>query len=84
MRKALLIVALFLVGCGNSLPSNGKPDVKDFGNGVLYFEYNGSDFGYALSSWIGDHRDYKVIQIVEDGTDAYGSTHGYFVVVEKR
>ena len=56
----------------------------DFGHGILYFYQYGKDFGEALSIFLRLNPHLKVLSIASDDTDYFGSTHGYFVIVEKR
>ena len=96
MKYIVVLICLFILMCGvagctvTSQPDqryeqeygNGETcNIKDYGNGVLYFDANKDRFGSALSAYIETHK-VRVVSISADSQGVYGITDGYFVVVE--
>ena len=58
--------------------------VIDYGNGVYYFPFNRAAYANALSKFIQDHPDLRLVSQAGDGTDFQGTDGGYFVIFEPR
>jgi hypothetical protein len=56
----------------------------DYKNGVYYFGCTGAEFGNALSRFRVEHPDDEVVSMTGNGTGAYGTDQGYFVVVSPK
>ena len=63
----------------------------DYGNGILFYQKStlgysssASDFGIALSQYLTNNPDKHVVSIVADASNDYGSTSGFYVVVENK
>jgi len=91
MRKlALLALATFLAGCvpaESDTSAVGQPSTMvfvDHGNGLLYFNHTGGDFGNALSTYLSQHPAQQVTAIAGDGQGVYGKDRGYFVTFLER
>jgi len=64
---------------GTEAPGGGPTSYNDT---VYYFEAN-KDFGPRLAAWIKEHPELRVVSVASLNTGTYGSTRGYWVVVEK-
>lgn len=53
--------------------------IKNYGNGLYYFGYNGDDFGLNLSLFIAQHKELELVSMAPDDKNGGGSTDGYFV-----
>jgi len=90
--SALVLVFLLVLGLfgivhwletpegGTEAPSGGPTSYNDT---VYYFEGN-KDFGPRLAAWIKEHPEFRVVSVASLDTEAYGSTRGYWVVVEEK
>jgi hypothetical protein len=84
----VILVLLFVVVINKKNPAADPKNVGkistsavvDYGNGVYYFNYTGTGFGNALSTFLSEHRELELLSMTGDGTGAYGSDDGYFVV----
>ena len=96
MKYITVLICLVILMCGVAgCTATGQPEqryeqeygdggtcnIKDYGNGVLYFSATRDSFGSALSAYIEKHNA-KVISISADSQGVYGVTDGYFVIVE--
>lgn len=95
MRKFLLVIIIGIViasgmtGC-TKLPDyandpenvgiSKRVNVVDYGNGVYYFPYDEANFANALSVFIRDHQNLKLVSFSGNGNGTYGVDKGYFVV----
>jgi len=91
---AILLVVLVVLAV--AAPSIGRPRPDPEDPRVIrsegYFSYDGNvyyfdeakDFGPKLAWFIQHHPDLRVVSIAALDTGGYGSTRGYWVVVEKR
>lgn len=52
----------------------------DYGNGVYYFEATRAKFANSLSEFL-ENKNVTSISVSGDGSGAYGSDMGYYVVV---
>lgn len=90
------MVIIVLAGCQNAIKTPVAQDeqkvkmddnIKDYGNGVYYFNYTDSDFGEQLSLFIGQHPELRMVSFASDndGSIAFpdGGTKGYFVKFEQ-
>jgi len=92
----LLLLTISVSGCGwfkdsdAADPENvGKPTpnfVVDYGNGIYFFPYTGSDFGNACSHFLGQHPNLEIagIAIDEESDGAKKRANGYFVYFRKK
>lgn len=64
--------------------STNSGGVIDYGNGVYYFSFSEAAYGKALSEFMGEHPDLKLVSQAGDGTGFHGNDRGYFVVFEPR
>lgn len=55
--------------------------MQDYGNGVLRFNCNDSEFGRSLSMYIADHPGLEVVDIEGNGSGNYGKNNYFFVIV---
>ena len=86
----IIVVGLFLVFCfyqcgqpditPSPTPGIGNVGVSDT---VLYFD-GSQNFGTKLAVFMKEHPELRVVAIAPLDTAGYGSTRGYWVVVEKR
>jgi len=60
-----------------------QASIIDYDNGVFYFDKTRSSFGNTLSSFIKTHPNLELISMAGDGTGAYGTERGYFVIFKK-
>jgi hypothetical protein len=94
---AILLAALVLSTAACDLAKRGGQPLPEkqaqlsgtelpltYGNGVLYFACNEAVFGRSLSAYLASRPDQRVAAISGNDTGNYGSTLGYFVIVEKR
>ena len=91
---AVLWTGLIVAGCvstdkssGDNNPlsyARGSTEPTNYDNGVFYFNVRGELFADALSMWIVDHPEYRVVAVAPDDRCGYGVTCGYIVVVESR
>lgn len=96
--KILLgIIIIILTGCGNNTPKQVIQNeqtvkmadgIKDYGNGVYYFDYTRSKFGEQLSLFIGQHTELRIVSFASNNSGSIGfpsgGTDGYFVCFESR
>ena len=82
-----IVVISILIGLIVLLNGLGAPETKYVTPGsnstVLYFD-SIQDFGGRLELFIKEHPELKVVSVAPLDNAAYGSTRGYWVVVEKR
>jgi hypothetical protein len=57
--------------------------IKDFENGVLYFDCTDSQFATTLSKYILNNPNITIQSISGTNQDFYGEDHGYIVVIKK-
>ena len=90
MRKVIMLflTMICLVTCVN-VPSNSEIIAKaslvmpvKFGDNVYYFDAKQVNFGKSLQFFISSHPELKIVTVTSDNSGVYGSTDGYFVVVE--
>ena len=92
----LLLLAFSISGCSWLRDSNaadpenvGKSTpnfVVNYGNGIYFFPYTGSDFGNACSQFLGQHPELEIagIAIDEEKDAAQKRANGYFVYFRKK
>jgi len=93
LASALVAIAFLLIGAlalsdwlsspegGVEAPGGGPTSYNDT---VYYFEGN-KDFGPRLAAWIKEHPELRVVSVASLNTrGVYGSTRGYWVVVEEK
>jgi len=56
-------------------------EIKDYGNGILWFDCYGDKFGNTLSKYRSEHPELRVVSIAQERM--YEFTGSYFVIVEK-
>lgn len=59
-------------------------DIRDYGNGIYYFDYTGDSFGRALSAFVVEHSELELVSFSGDGRGTYGIDLGYFVVFKEK
>jgi hypothetical protein len=57
--------------------------IKDYENGVLYFECVDNQFAMTLSDYIQNHPNVTIQSISGTKQDFYGEDHGYIVVIKE-
>ena len=98
MKTKILLVMMMIIllaSCGNNTTKpvaqneetvKMSDGIKDYGNGVYYFDYTDSNFGEELSLFIGQHPKLRMVSFAsnDDGSIAFpsGGTDGYFVKFE--
>lgn len=83
LALVLCYSGLMFWGCStNEYTASADPEYVDYGQGVLYFPYTHNSLGRALSEFLKKNDSYRVVSLAPDDTGAYGTTIGYFVVVE--
>lgn len=86
-KVIVIIMVLVMVGCVDTAKEGGKQyqsniGIRDYGNGVFYFNYTEGDFAKALSGFSETH---KVISICPNTPpSSQGGAFGYFVVAEEK
>jgi hypothetical protein len=82
----IIIACICVSGCvANGISSSVPPQtIETFGNGVMYAHGDRGDAGYAISNYLKDHPDKRIIAMSSDDTGMYGYTVGYFFIVENR
>ncbi len=85
----LLLACCALAACDNAsntdmVGANTGCTVVDYRNGVYYFDCVEDVFGNALSRFIHEHPELRVVTMSGNGTDIHGYDTGYFVVTEVR
>ncbi len=84
----IVIACICISGCldDNSpiASSTPTPVIETFGNGVMYAHGDRGDAGYAISNYLKDNPDKHIVAMSPDDTGIYGSTVGYFFIVENR
>lgn len=88
----VVVIVLIIVIGGNVYNSVANPDkvsqttesnkIVDYDNGVYYFPYARAEYAKALSNFIGDHPDLRLVS--QTGDPISGQDQGYFVVFEPR
>jgi len=82
---AVLVGLLALIDRGGGPPppmESSSSTVTAYGDRVYYFD-SARQFGPALATFFKDHPDLRVVSIAPLDNCGYGSTRGYWVVVEK-
>lgn len=92
----LAMMIIFLASCVNNTPKPAVQNeetvqtadgIKDYGNGVYYFDYTKSEFGEQLSLFIGQHPKLRMVSFTSDNNGSFslpsGGTDGYFVKFEQ-
>ncbi len=81
----LILGVVALERCGEPTPTTSQDGgvIQRHGENVYYFGHT-SDFGDALAVFTQEHPELRVISITSLNTSAYGSTRGYWVLVEKK
>lgn len=74
---------LLFWGCDKEYIPSVNPEYVDYGQGVLFFPYTRESFGRALAEFLKRNDSYRVVSLAPDDTDAYGTTRGYFVIVDQ-
>lgn len=82
---AVLGAILALDRCGEPAPPSTEGDsiIQRHGDWVYYFSHK-TDFGDALATFIEEHPELRIVSVAPLDTSTYGSTRGYWVVVEKK
>jgi len=62
-----------------AIQTSASPTPVDFGNGVFYFPYHGSEFGKQFSTWRASHPKWIIIAVTSSNDPGDG-TQGYFVI----
>lgn len=85
-RKAIfvLIVTMMFSGVASAFGSG----FTDYGNGVLYFHKSLNtdrpEAGYLISQYLTEHPEKHIVSISPDAYVGYGSTGGFYVIVENK
>lgn len=84
--KVILCLLVLSMLCG--IVSAMGSGFTDYGNGVLYFQKSlGSDqpeAGADISEYLAEHPEKHIVSIAPDATGYYGSTGGFYVIVENK
>lgn len=94
MKPALVLVVIAAVSIGLIFFLNqcGRPTPPEVGSvsaavsydGTVYYFEAVSDFGSKLASFVKEHPELRVVSMAPLDNGIYGSTRGYWVLVEKR
>lgn len=98
MKTNFLLAIMMIVLLASCVNNTSKPTVqnektvktaygiKDYGNGVYYFDYTKNEFGEQLSLFIGQHPELRMVSFASDNDGKValpsGGTAGYFVKFE--
>lgn len=82
----LLVVGIIALNdCGRPTAPDVRSDGAAIGyDGTVYYFENVQSFGSALAAFIKAHPELRVVSVAPLDNGGYGSTRGYWVVVEKR
>jgi hypothetical protein len=84
----LIIAFCLLAGCTNDLKQNTENTcaIDKYGNGVYYFGCTEANFATELSTFIGEHKDIRVVTVaVVTSPAGYNDPiKGYFVITEPK
>lgn len=83
LALVLCYSGLMFWGCSKEYIASVNPEYVDYGQGVLFFPYTRESFGRALAEFLKRNDSYRVVSFAPDDTDAYGTTRGYFVIVDQ-
>lgn len=81
----IIIGAATLAGCTERVEGGQQIDstqIKDFGNGVLFFPFTNDGFGYALSNYIAQNNATVLAIVPEPIETTYNTYEGYWVIVK--
>jgi len=80
----VIVAGVFLFvgdpGDKNNIGTTEIVKPSDYGNGVYYFEATRAKFANSLSEFL-KNKNVTSISVSGDGSGAYGSDMGYYVVV---
>lgn len=92
----IVVMMIAIVGCVNNTSKSAVQNeqtvktadgIKNYGNGVYYFDYTKSNFGEQLSLFIGQHPELRMVSFAPYNAGSIalpsGGTDGYFVKFEK-
>jgi hypothetical protein len=94
MSRTCIVILILLLACCGVANAEEQNSLTDYGNGVLFFFDSHEmsppgfdtyqEFGTALSQYLSDHPEKRVVSMVPDGSAGYGAARGFYVVVENK
>lgn len=85
---AVIVIAILLLfsmnQCGRPVATEAVGMAPVSYDGAVYYFESVQSFGSDLAAFIKSHPDLRVVSVAPLDNNPYGSTRGYWVVVEKR